>query len=578
MAFYIFLLTFAGAVGLAFYRSETAKIIPWLIAVSFIAAAAGLGIYSLIIPQTNTFPPALNVSQTLGLSVQDISLAFNYNFTAKYLTALLTVTSFFVILLSLSYAKYKNNLSSLLSKTLFLVSFLIALVCSGNLLTIFPAFAFISIFSFCAVNFYQKKQSAVTASFTGLSMNFLADAFILFAAIASFFPVNGSWGGVIAGLIFIAILIKGGQIGFGFWTMETTVAPSTISALLGALIIPIGSFVLFYQTRSLLNTYNLLPILAIIASVTAISAAFVAGLQFEIKRILSYSSVSQTGLILLAATLTDSLTVPLALLTLHAVAKIILFLSYAAVIQATSGERDIRSIGGVGRVLKVSAVNTAVSSLILILNPLFAASAFNSATYRIVGMVVFVLTLVYLLRPLLKVFFGKLTGEDAVVARITSEPYFAKIFAICFNIFAIWLSVIFASAFKPMPYEYTIAFITLAIFSAAFIITCFIKKFSFTVWAEERLRKPYAFLKEGGSIGVFYTSVLPAKIKRLGYIMVGFSSKSNALISNTTAGIISYLAEYADLKESKDYKLYLYIIFAGILLFLGFSLGIIKGV
>jgi NADH-quinone oxidoreductase subunit L len=114
-----------------------------------------------------------------------------------------------------------------------------------------------------------------------------------------------------------------------------------------------------------------LDVITIVGASTAIFAATVGMTQFDIKRVIAYSTCSQLGYMFFAAGVSAY---PAAMfhLTTHAFFKALLFLGAGSVIHALSDEQDLRNMGGIWRKVPVTYTMMWVGSLALAGFPFFA--------------------------------------------------------------------------------------------------------------------------------------------------------------------------------------------------------------
>jgi NADH-quinone oxidoreductase subunit L len=124
------------------------------------------------------------------------------------------------------------------------------------------------------------------------------------------------------------------------------VGPTPVSALIHAATMVTGGIYLFARLKPFLAANSDAGlVIAIVGAATSLIAATIALVENDIKRILAYSTVSQLGLMFLAAGLgaTDAAIFHVAT---HAFFKALLFLCAGNIIHALRGEQDIRYMGG----------------------------------------------------------------------------------------------------------------------------------------------------------------------------------------------------------------------------------------
>src|SRR5688572_8056443 len=105
-----------------------------------------------------------------------------------------------------------------------------------------------------------------------------------------------------------------------------------------------------------------MAIIALVGGLTAFFAATIGITQNDIKKVLAYSTVSQLGLMFLAAGMGAWVAAIFHLVT-HAFFKACLFLGSGAVIEACHHNQDIRSMGGLKEKMPVTAITFFISCL-----------------------------------------------------------------------------------------------------------------------------------------------------------------------------------------------------------------------
>lgn len=493
-----------------------------------------------------------------------VLLVFRENFFSSYLTCLVAVTLLITTMVAPRFCKNGYSINSLNADVFFLGAASIMVVNASNITSMLPAFIFISLFMMVLVRFYNNKPRALQASFTVFIINIFADSIILLAVINTMYNPEGSL--LTAVFALIAFLIKSGLAGFGIWTAETSEAPAIGSTFIGALIMPITSLAMLYQIKPMLHEYDISQIALFFIIIGIFLPALAACMQFRIKRILSYSSLSQISLILLTFYISSDVKITLAILTLHLLGKGLTSIGYTNVSLAASEEEDIRNIGGVGKILKTSAVCCLTGGIMMIANCFLTANISDSLYYKIICILATSLTVIYTTRPFLKVFCGKLSGEDAVIARITKEPFGNNM--LCFILLFVGLLFTFKtfSAFGSFDLNFDIILAAVVILALIYSIICFHKKFYMSSILENIYPSFYLIAKEGFGSYKIYHSVVPIMFRKIGNNLSNKTGKSILYISKTSGYIGNVITDFISLKNTSNKKLYITIFISSIVL------------
>jgi multicomponent Na+:H+ antiporter subunit D len=226
----------------------------------------------------------------------------------------------------------------------------------------------------------------------------------------------------VALILFISgLLIKGGLVPFHGWVMDAySAAPGAVSILLAGIITKAsGIYGLFrILITAGLMTPQIKTVLFLIGILSIIVGALAALWQKDLKRMLAYSSISQTGYIILGLAVSTPLAIGAALIHFfnHAILKSQLFVN-AATIEKQTGNRTLNNLGGLSAKLPATAVTTTIAALSLAGIPplsgfwskiiiIVAVWTAGYPTYSILALLSSILTLAYFLYFLRKTFFG----------------------------------------------------------------------------------------------------------------------------------------------------------------------------
>jgi NADH-quinone oxidoreductase subunit L len=246
-------------------------------------------------------------------------------------------------------------------------SAMVMLVMSANLLMLFMFWEIMGLCSYLLISHWSHRPSACDAATKAYLVNAVADiglAFGIYLAWATFGTLDiqailsaapnyadqtvnllGFLGldwqvpilSVIALLLFMGTIAKSAQIPLHVWLPYAMEAPTPVSALIhAATMVNAGVYLLIRMGPLFLLAPNIMIVVAIIGGLTALFAALVALTQFDIKRILAYSTISQLGFMVLACGVGAYGAAIFHLLT-HGAMKSFLFLSAGSALQSPGG-------------------------------------------------------------------------------------------------------------------------------------------------------------------------------------------------------------------------------------------------
>jgi len=251
---------------------------------------------------------------------------------------------------------------------LFVFNMLI-LVSANNFLLMFVGWEGVGLCSYLLIGYYYEKQSASDAGKKAFVVNrvgdfgFLVGMFIIFVIFGTFdfvpifaeAPNKLTYGGGLATaitlLLFVGATGKSAQIPLYTWLPDAMEGPTPVSALIhAATMVTAGVYMVARCSVLFALAPVSMSVVAVIGGATALYAATIGITQFDIKRVLAYSTISQLGYMFMACGVAAFGSGIFHLMT-HAFFKALLFLAAGSVMHAMSGELDMRKMGGLKKAL-----------------------------------------------------------------------------------------------------------------------------------------------------------------------------------------------------------------------------------
>jgi proton-translocating NADH-quinone oxidoreductase chain M len=361
-----------------------------------------------------------------------IAMGMDIVFVVDGLSVFVAIVSSFIstliIIYSLGYIKdYPYQQEYYLMVLLFLGG-MMGLVFSANLLLMYIFWEITAICSWRLVGFFRDREIIIKADKTFLTTFggavFMLVGFVLIYNRTGTFNMTAMRGVQLTGLeillITMGIFAKSATLPFHTWLPDAGVAPTPVTALLhAAVLVKIG----VYAFARIFNYTFVVPehwrfILMVVALISAIVAACAALMENNIKRLLAYSTISQIGYIFMGLASGTAIGIAGALLfiLMHGLSKAGLFLG-AGVIEHSTGSKDISKMGGLFKVMPVTAVafllcifsTIGIPPLGGFFSKLFVIQGIvRSGNVAIASLAIFaaVLTALYLLRLFTLVFLG----------------------------------------------------------------------------------------------------------------------------------------------------------------------------
>ncbi len=335
------------------------------------------------------------------------------------------------------------------------VFMMLLLVTGNNLLVMFVGWEGVGLCSYLLIGFWYEKDSASNAGKKAFIVNrigdfgFLLGIFLLFVSLGT----HGVWtlkfseiqpnahllsvplATAITMLFFVGAMGKSAQIPLYVWLPDAMEGPTPVSSLIHAATMVTAGV---YMIARLNFLYSLAPdtmfVVALIGALTALFAASIGFAQYDLKKVLAYSTISQLGYMFVGVGVGAYAAGIFHLMT-HAFFKGLLFLGAGSVMHAMSGELDMRNMGGLRKKIPVTYWTFFVACLAIAgipgLSGFFSKDeilwkAFSSPQGHpliwFLGAAAAGMTAFYMFRLLFRTFFGECKASDEVKHHIHESP------------------------------------------------------------------------------------------------------------------------------------------------------------
>jgi len=317
------------------------------------------------------------------MSAGDFNVDFGFQIDPLSLTMMSFVTGvgFLIHVYSIGYMHEEYSFYRFFAYLNLFMFAMLLLVMGNNFLIMFIGWEGVGCCSYFLIGYYFEKKSACDAGTKAFIVNRVGDfAFLL--AVMYIFNIFGTidytevfhaapekliYGGeavtIITLLLFIGATGKSAQIPLYTWLPDAMEGPTPVSALIHAATMVTAGVFMVVRSSAL---FNLAPgtmmVVAFIGAGTAIFAATIGMTQYDIKRVLAYSTCSQIGYMFLACGV-GAYTAAIFHMVTHAFFKACLFLGSGSVIHGVHGEQDMRKMGGLKKYMPVTYGTFLISTL-----------------------------------------------------------------------------------------------------------------------------------------------------------------------------------------------------------------------
>nr|YP_010437855.1 NADH dehydrogenase subunit 5 [Ischyja marapok]UTB53987.1 NADH dehydrogenase subunit 5 [Ischyja marapok] len=280
-----------------------------------------------------------------------------------------------VIYYSKSYMSSELNLMRFIILVLLFVTSMMMLIISPNIISILMGWDGLGLVSYLLVIYYQNLKSYNAGMLTALS-NRIGDVFILL--IISWMVNYGSWNYIfylefmnndwemkmVSFMIILAAMTKSAQIPFSSWLPAAMAAPTPVSALVhSSTLVTAGVYLLIRFNLLLVDTF-FLKMLLLFSGLTMFMAGISANYEFDLKKIIALSTLSQLGLMMSILSMGFPDLAFFHLLT-HAMFKALLFMCAGVIIHMMSDMQDIRFMGGISNYIPLTSLCMNISNMAL---------------------------------------------------------------------------------------------------------------------------------------------------------------------------------------------------------------------
>jgi NADH-quinone oxidoreductase subunit L len=442
---------FASFTMLALFGPRISKKVAAVIGVASIAASAVISILItwkfLVSP-----PPGDSYTQVLWTWI-DVAgfrpqIAFYLDALSLIMTLVVTFVSFLIHLYSAEFMIESEGYSRFFAYMNLFVASMVTLLLADNLLLLYLGWEGVGLCSYLLIGFWYTDPANGLAARKAFIVTRIGDTamiiglFLLFRHLGTLHiqelmhRAAEQWSAGSALPIAAAALLLGGAVGksaqlpLQTWLPDAMLGPTPTSALIHAATMVTAGVYLIARTHVL---FTLAPpvqfAVAVIGASTLVFAGFSALTQWDIKRVLAYSTISQIGYMFLAMGV-GAWTAGIFHFMTHAFFKSLLFLAAGVVIDAMHEEHNIFKMGGLRKKLPLAFGVFLIAGCSLAGLPLITAGfyskglivweAWSSPQGNVIlwlaGVVGVLLTALYIFRVIFLVFFGE------VKASVTKRP------------------------------------------------------------------------------------------------------------------------------------------------------------
>jgi NADH-quinone oxidoreductase subunit L len=373
----------AGLWGRAIGRAGAHRVTILAVLVSFVASCVVLA----DVLDGRTFNGSVYTWLTMGET--RLEVVFLIDRLSALMMVVVTFVSLMVHVYTIGYMAGDPGYQRFFSYISLFTFSMLMLVMSNNFLQLFFGWEAVGLVSYLLIGFWYTRESAIYANLKAFLVNRVGDfGFILgiglilasfgtldYAAVFSQAPAmadktidvfpGAPWLLLTAVCLclFVGAMGKSAQFPLHVWLPDSMEGPTPISALIhAATMVTAGIFMVARMSPLFEWSETALSVVLVIGALTAASMALVAITQYDIKRVVAYSTLSQLGY-MTAALGASAYSAGMFHLMTHAFFKAVLFLGAGSVIIALHHEQDMRRMGGLRKFMPITYFTVLIGAL-----------------------------------------------------------------------------------------------------------------------------------------------------------------------------------------------------------------------
>jgi len=464
----------AGLFGKKIGNKGTSFIVTAFI---FIAALCSMDIFLVVAMKGNV--KIFDLFTWIDSEYLQIKFSIYLDQLSSLMLVIINIISFAAHLYSIGTMRNNKNLYAFMGALSLLTFAMIIFVVSSNFVQMFLGLELVSIATYLLVKLSDKKDKSSNADIRSFVVNRIGDFAILLAIIVTYVAFNSlDFSSIflshynlaistllekkemyvslfnhdfhaislICLLLFIGAMCRSAQIGFHIWLDDVSESATPAGLFINsAASVATGVFIIARFSPLYELSHGILEIVSIIGLLSAFIGAAIAITQNDIKKILTYSTISQIGYIFIALGASAYGAAMFHLVT-HSFIKALLFAGAGYVVYVLDGRQDIKKMGALSNYLPTTCAFMWIGALSVSGIPYFAGYYSKTAifgsidcVYFWVGLIVSFMTAIYSWRFVFLIFHGKPHESRALLENINE-----KSFVINFSMCVLLLGTIFS--------------------------------------------------------------------------------------------------------------------------------------
>nr|YP_009488373.1 NADH dehydrogenase subunit 5 [Tingis cardui]AWD31632.1 NADH dehydrogenase subunit 5 [Tingis cardui] len=291
--------------------------------------------------------------EVFTMNSSSVSMTLYFDWMSLFFSSVVLMISSMVVLYSNDYMMHDSfNIRFLILVVLFILSMML-MIFSLNMISILLGWDGLGLVSYCLVIYYQNNNSYSSGMLTILT-NRVGDVFILMGIgwifnfgsfhFMYYLDFHYHWLNLFILFIVLAAFTKSAQIPFSSWLPAAMAAPTPVSSLVHSSTLVTAGVYLLIRFGNLIFISDYLMYFYIISMLTMFMSGLGANFEYDLKKIVAFSTLSQLGL-MMSILFSGNFDLSYFHLLSHAFFKSLLFMCSGLIIHSMMDNQDIRFMG-----------------------------------------------------------------------------------------------------------------------------------------------------------------------------------------------------------------------------------------
>src|SRR5476651_1630528 len=351
-----------------------------------------LGVFVALVISVMTLMDVLNgatfngtIYNWMTVAGMKMEIGFQIDSLSAMMMCVVTFVSLMVHIYAIGYLADDEGYNRFFAYISLFTFSMLMLVMANNFLQLFFGWEAVGLVSYLLIGFWYTRPTAIVANMKAFLVNRVGDfGFILgiglllaFAGTMNYQEVfakkdalalltlpGTDWALLTVACIclFIGAMGKSAQFPLHVWLPDSMEGPTPISALIhAATMVTAGIFMVARMSPLFEQSQTALSFVLVIGAITTFFMALIATVQYDIKRVVAYSTLSQLGYMTMALG-ASAYSVAIFHLMTHAFFKAVLFLGAGSVIIALHHEQDMRKMGGLRKYMPITYLTVLIGA------------------------------------------------------------------------------------------------------------------------------------------------------------------------------------------------------------------------